>query len=472
MSALHRALAQIVGERGVVSGHAARTTYESDGITLLAAVPSAVVLPETTEEVSAVLSWAHANEVNVVPRGAGTGLSGGATAIEGGIVLSTARMTRVLNIDAETRTARVQTGVVNIHVSREAASYGLMFAPDPSSQTACTIGGNIAENSGGPHTLKYGVTTNHVLALRAVLPDGEIVDLGHDTGATNGYDLVGLFVGSEGTFGVATEATLRLVPRAEATRTLLGVFDRVRDASESVSAIIAAGIVPAALEMIDRLVIEAVEAAFGIGLPEDAAAVLLIELDGVEAGLDEDAEQIEALCMAHGAREVRRAKNESERSLLWKARKRAFGAMGRISSTYYTHDCVIPRSRLPEILDVIEDISARQNVKIANVFHAGDGNLHPLILFDDDNPEETERALAAGDEVLEACLAVGGALSGEHGIGAEKREWMSRVFTEADLDAMKRVRHAFNPTGRLNPNKVLPSPSPCFDWPKKPRGGG
>ena len=471
-SALVRDLSALVGEHAVVSGVAERAAYESDGITLLRCVPEAVVLPSSTDDVRRVLAWAHRRGVAVVPRGAGTGLSGGATCVDGGILLSTARLTEILDVDEANRTARVQAGVVNLHVSRAAEPFGLAYAPDPSSQAACTIGGNVAENSGGPHTLKYGVTTNHVLALTVALHDGTVVELGHPTGASIGYDLVGVFVGSEGTFGVATEATLRLVPAPEATRTLLAVFDRVRDASESVSSIIASGVVPAALEMIDRVVIRAVEAAFQPGFPDDAAAVLLIELDGVREGLDDQADDVARRCEEHGARSVRRARDEAERSLLWKARKRAFGAMGRISPSYYTHDCVIPRSKLPPVLDQIMDIAARFDLTIANVFHAGDGNLHPLILFDERDPGSVRRALAAGEEVLAVCLDAGGALSGEHGIGAEKRAWMDRVFDPDDLAAMARVRAAFDPSGLLNPHKVLPTPGRCFDVPKPAGGGG
>ncbi len=471
-SAIVADLTRLLGADGVLSGVAERATYESDGVTLLRAPPVAIALPDSTAGVVKVLTWAHRAGVPIVARGAGTGLSGGATATAGGVVLCTARLTKILRLDAENRLARVEAGVVNLHVTRAAEPFGLAYAPDPSSQAACTIGGNVAENSGGPHTLKYGVTTNHVLALSVVLHDGTVVELGHDTGELVGYDAVGCFVGSEGTFGVATEATLRLVTRPEATRTLLAAFDSVRAATESVSAIIASGIVPAALEMIDAVVIGAVEDAYHAGLPRDAAAVLLVELDGVTEGLDDEADAVDRLCLARGARSVRRAQDEAERSLLWKARKRAFGAMGRISPSYYTHDCVIPRSKLPEVLERVTAIATRHGVTIANVFHAGDGNLHPLILFDERDRRSVRSALAAGEEVLATCLAAGGSLSGEHGIGAEKREWMDRVFDAPSLAAMRRVKAAFDPSGRMNPDKVLPTPGRCFDVPKRPGGGG
>ena len=397
-------------------------------------------------------------QVPFTPRGAGTGLSGGALALNSGVVIEFARMRKILRIDAENRLAVVQPGVVNLHVSRAALPHGLYYVPDPSSQPSCTIGGNIAESAGGIHCLKYGTTTDHVVGCRVVLAGGEIVDLGGESG----YDLLGTFVGSEGTFGIATEATLKLSQIPPAVRTLLAEFGEVDDASHAVSAIIAAGVMPAALEMMDREIIRAVEASvFAAGLPPDAGAALLIELDGIEAGLDDEARQVTSICMEYGARNCRLARDETERKKLWAARKGAFGAIGRISPDSMIQDAVVPRSRLPEVLRAAYDIAARNGLRIANVFHAGDGNLHPLICFDSRFEDEVRRVKEAGRELMEVCVAAGGTITGEHGVGLDKRELLPLVFTEADMNAMLSVRAAFDPLGLCNPGKIIPMLRGC-----------
>jgi glycolate oxidase len=350
---------------------------------------------------------------------------------------------------------------VNLHLSQALAPRGYYYAPDPSSQIACTIGGNVANNSGGPHTLKYGVTTNHVLGVEVVMPDGEVVWLGGRTRDPQGYDLVGVFVGSEGTFGIATKIVVRILRRPQAVKTLLAVFDVLDHASQTVAAITARGCTPAALEMIDQITIQAVEDAYGAGYPRDAAAALLIELDGLAAGLDDEAERVATACRENGAREVRVARDEAERQLLWKGRKSAFGAYGRVSPAYFVMDGVIPRTRLPQVLRRIDAIVTAYGLRVGNVFHAGDGNLHPNILYDPRNPGEVERVLAAGAEIMKVCVEVGGSISGEHGIGIEKQNFMPWIFSEADLKAMAAVKAAFNPTGRCNPGKVFPTAKSC-----------
>jgi glycolate oxidase subunit GlcD len=395
-------------------------------------------------------------------RGAGTGLSGGALALNHGVVIEMARMRRILKIDEVNRTATVQPGVVNLHVSRAAAPFGLHYVPDPSSQPTCTIGGNIAENAGGIHCLKYGTTTDHVLAVRAVLAGGEIVELGGAGGEQPGYDLLGVFIGSEGTFGIATEATLRLVPIPPAVRTMLAEFSEVNAASHAVSAIIASGVMPAALEMMDSEIIRAVEASvFAAGLPLDVGAALLIELDGIEAGLDDEAELVRSVCLQYGARSCRSARDENERKKLWAARKGAFGAIGRISPDSMIQDAVVPRSRLPEVLDDAYRIASKYQLRIANVFHAGDGNLHPLICFDSRSAIEVHNVKEAGRELMETCVRAGGSITGEHGVGFDKRELLSLIFSEADMDVMLSVRAAFDPTALCNPGKIIPMLRGC-----------
>jgi glycolate oxidase subunit GlcD len=424
-------------------------------------LPRAVVFPSSTEETSAIMRELARAEVPFTPRGAGTGLSGGALALNSGVVIECARMRKILHIDVKNRLAVVQPGVVNLHVSRAALPYDLYYVPDPSSQPSCTIGGNIAESAGGIHCLKYGTTTDHVVGCRVVLAGGEVVDLG-GVESDGGYDLLGAFVGSEGTFGIATEATLKLSPIPPAVRTLLAEFGEVDDASLAVSAIIAAGVMPAALEMMDGEIIRAVEASiFAAGLPPDAGAALLIELDGIEAGLDDEASKVTSICMEYGARNCRLARDEAERKKLWAARKGAFGAIGRISPDSMIQDAVVPRSRLPEVMRAAYDIATRYQLRIANVFHAGDGNLHPLICFDSRFPEEVKRVKEAGRELMEVCVAVGGTITGEHGVGLDKRELLPLVFSESDMNAMLAVRRAFDPLGLCNPGKIVPMLSGC-----------
>ena len=459
--ALRRELEGLLGKGAVLSEPDELLVYESDGLTLFRALADFVVFPTSVEQVSAVVKLANREGLPFVARGAGTGLSGGCLPAEGGLVISLMRMNRVLEVDYDNQIAVVEPGLVNLHLSWAVGPKGFYYAPDPSSQQACTIGGNIANNSGGPHTLKYGVTTNHVLGLEVVLPDGEIVWLGGRSREVQGYDLVGLFVGSEGTFGIATKIAVRILKKPQAVKTVLAVFDRIDQASEAVSAIIARGLVPAAMEMIDQLTIQAVEDAFGCGYPRDAAAALLIEIDGIAAGLDAQAERIIAACRDSGAREVRAAADEAERQLLWKGRKSAFGAYGRISPAYMVMDGVIPRTRLPHVLQRVNEIVAAHGLRVGNVFHAGDGNLHPNILYDPRVPGEEARVVAAGAAIMKVCAEVGGSISGEHGIGLEKADFMPFIFSEADLAFMQRLKSAFNPTGLCNPGKVFPTKKSC-----------
>ncbi|MBA2705024.1 MAG: FAD-binding protein [Blastocatellia bacterium] len=457
MDTIIEKLRAIVGESAVLSEPDELLVYECDGLPQHKYRPRAVVFPSSTEETAAVMRALAQAGVPFTPRGAGTGLSGGALALNRGVVIELARMRQILKIDAVNRIAVVQPGVVNLHVSRAVAHLGLHYVPDPSSQPTCTIGGNIAENAGGIHCLKYGTTTDHVLGLKVVLAGGAVVDLGGCGRELAGYDLLGLFIGSEGTFGIATEATLRLTPIPPAVKTLLAEFAEVNDASHAVSAIIAAGVMPAALEMMDREIIRAVEASvFAAGLPPDAGAALLIELDGIESGLDEEAEQVTAICMEHGARACRSARDENERKKLWAARKGAFGAIGRISPDSMIQDAVVPRSRLPEVLDAAYRIAAKYQLRIANVFHAGDGNLHPLICFDSRFPEEVQRVKDAGRELMETCVRAGGSITGEHGVGLDKRDLLPLIFSEKDMETMLLVRAAFDPSGLMNPGKIIP----------------
>ena len=456
-------LNEILGPDGIVSRSSELKVYECDGWTIEKSAPELLLRPRTTAEVSAILGLLHRHGISYVPRGSGTGLSGGALPIHAPVMICTTRMNHILAIDLANRTIEVESGVVNLHVSNAVKDQGFFYAPDPSSQMACTIGGNIAENSGGPHTLKYGVTTNHVLGLELVLPDGEVVQLGGPLEERCGYDLIGAVIGAEGTAGIVTKATLRLTRTPEAHRTLLAIFADVEAATRAVSAIIAAGIIPGAIEMMDQLIIRAVEAAFHAGIPEDAGAVLLIELDGLACGLDDSAQRVSEMARAVGAREVRVARDEAERTVLWKARKRAFGAVGRLAPNYATQDGVVPRTRLPDILREITAISARHNLKIGNVFHAGDGNIHPIVLYDERDPSEVQRAIEAGRDILKACVAMGGSLTGEHGIGAEKMAEMPLLFSPEDLIVMSELRRVFDPHERSNPNKVIPMPGSCVE---------
>ena len=464
MDKLVENLRAVVGRESVLSEPDELIVYECDGLPQHKHRPRAVVFPNSTEEVAEVLRTLAREGVAFSPRGAGTGLSGGALAVNQGVVIELARMRRLLKIDADNRFAVVETGMVNAKLSKAAAPFGLHYVPDPSSQMSCTIGGNLAENSGGIHCLKYGMTVDHVLATRVVLAGGEIVDMGSPANAAPGYDLLGVFVGSEGTFGIATEATLKLVPLPTAVRTLLAIFADVDDASRAVSAIIAAGLVPAALEMMDGAIIRAVEASvFAAGIPLDAEAALLVELDGLEAGLDEEAERASLICREHGAQSIRCASDERERKRLWAARKGAFGAMGRISPDTMLQDAVVPRSRLPEVLAATYRIGAKYGLRVANVFHAGDGNLHPFLCFDARHPDEVLRVKEAGRELMETCVRAGGSITGEHGVGLDKSDYLPLIFSDDDMDAMLRVRAAFDPTGLCNPGKIIPTPRTCSE---------
>ena len=461
------AFRRIVGDDGVIAGEQELLVYECDGYTMEKRLPGLVVLPRTTGEVVAVVKLCAAHKLPIIPRGAGTSLSGTVLAVDGGVMIALTRMTRVLDLDFRNRRALVEAGCVNAWVTNAVKSRGLFYAPDPSSQSACTIGGNVATNSGGPHTLKYGVTTNHVLGFELVMPDGELVWLGTrpDGGEdVAGYDLRGAAIGSEGMFGVVTRVLLRLVRAPQAFKTLLGVFENVDDASQTVSEIIGAGIVPGALEMMDQLITQAVEAAYHFGFPLDAGAILIVELDGLAAGLDEQAAQVTEICRRNQARDVRLAQNDEERTALWKSRKRAFGAIGRLSPNYLTQDGVVPRSKLPEMMRFIAECSRKYGLRIPNVFHAGDGNLHPLILYDERDADQVRRTLAASDDILNKCIALGGSVTGEHGIGVEKADFMAKQFSPDDLDAMRQLRRVFDPEGRCNPHKMFPGSKRCSDF--------
>src|SRR6266853_767300 len=460
-------LVQIVGAENVISGEDELLVYECDAYTLEKNLPNIVVLPRTTEEVSKIAVLCARHNLPFIPRGAGTSLSGGVLAVNGGVMITLSRMNKILSVDHRNRRALVEAGCVNAWITNAVKSRGLLYAPDPSSQPACTIGGNVATNSGGPHTLKYGVTTNHVLGFEMVLPDGEVVWLGTkpDGGEeVDGYDLRGAVIGSEGMFGIVTEVLVRLTRAPQAYQTMLGVFESVEDASQAVSDIIAAGIVPGALEMMDQLITQAVEAAYHFGFPLDAGAVLIVELDGLAAGLERQAGRVIEICKKNRAREVRLAKTDEERALLWKSRKRAFGAIGRLIPNYLTQDGVVPRSKLPEIMRCILATGEKYGLRIPNVFHAGDGNIHPLVLYDERDPDQVRRALAAGHDILEKCIELGGSVTGEHGIGVEKIDFMEKQFTKNDLDAMRKLRRVFDPDNRCNPHKMFPGSKRCADF--------
>ncbi len=459
---LVRRFEDALGPGGVIREPEQLRVYDCDGLTGRRVVPSLVTLPETTEEVSAVVRLCNEASLPFVARGAGTGLSGGALPVAEGIVISLARMTRILSVDPDRGRIVVEPGVTNLDVTRAVAAEGFYYAPDPSSQQVCTIGGNVAENSGGAHCLKYGFTVNHVLAATAVLPDGEIVRLAL---GDPGPDLLGLFVGSEGTLGIATELTLRVLRRPEAVRTLLAGFPSTDAAGAAVSGTIAAGIMPAAIEMMDRLTIEAAEAAVGAGYPPGAEAVLIVELDGVTAQVEEDLAAVEEICRASRAFGLHVAADDAERARVWRGRKSAFAAMGRISPDYYVQDGVVPRTQLPAVLRRIDALSREYGLRVGNVFHAGDGNLHPLVLYDGAVEGEPERAEELAGKILEACLDAGGSLTGEHGVGTDKACSMPLMFGEADLEAMQRVRAAFDPNGVSNPGKILPTPRLCGEVP-------
>jgi glycolate oxidase len=454
-------LEAIVGPDGLVASAEGRLVYECDMHTFYKGAPDAVVLPTRAEQVRDVVRACRTAGVPVVPRGSGTGLIGGAMAPRGGVMVSLTRMNRILEVDLANRCATVEPGLINLWLSHAVRGRGYFFAPDPSSQMVSSIGGNVATNAGGPHCLKYGITTNHVLGLELVTGAGELVWLGGKTLDRPGYDLTGVAVGAEGTFGLVTAVVVRLLHEAEAVKTALASFASMEAAAEAVSAIIAAGMTPAALEMLDAVIIGAINAGSGAGFPAAAAAVLLIELDGPRAETEAQAERAAALCRERGAIEVRVARDEAERALLWKGRKEAAGAVGRLAPTYLLQDAVVPRSRLPLIMREMAAIAARHQVLIANVFHAGDGNLHPLICYDDRVPAELERAKRANEELLEACIALGGSVTGEHGIGYDKAKNLPLQYADADLNFMYRLRRVFDPDGLMNPEKLLPSHPAC-----------
>lgn len=462
---LQSRLESIVGPDWVITSPEELRTYECDGLTSYRATAGLVVLPERADQVQRIVETCHELSVPFVARGSGTGLSGGALPREDGILIALSRMRRILAIDIPNQQAVVEPGVTNLSITEAVAPDGYYYAPDPSSQIVCSIGGNVAENSGGAHCLKYGFTTNHVLELEVVLPDGRLVHLGSPTPDSPGYDLVGVFVGSEGTLGIATKITLRLLRRPETMRTLLAAFGSTDEAGEAVSDIIAVGIVPAAVEMMDALAIEAAEAAVHAGYPREAGAVLIVELDGPAAEVAHQFQAVEALCRRNHSREIRIARDEDERALMWKGRKSAFAAVGRISPDYYVQDGVIPRTTLPKVLHRIAELGAEGGLRVANVFHAGDGNLHPLVLYDASVPGQAARAEEIAGRILDVCLEHGGSITGEHGVGIDKKTHMARMFTTDDLNVMQLVRCAFDPDGLCNPGKIFPTPRLCGEGP-------
>jgi glycolate oxidase len=457
-------LREALGADHVVTKPEQLRVYECDGLTGHRAVPELVVLPASTAEVQKVVRACNRERVPFVARGAGTGLSGGATPVAGGVVIALTRMTRIIEIDVASQRVVVEPGVTNLDVTRAVSPQGFFYAPDPSSQQVCTVGGNVAENSGGAHCLKYGFTVHHVTGLTFVTPDGEAVELGGKELDHDGPDLLGVVVGSEGTLGIVTQVTLRVVRAPEAIRTLLAGFDEMDAAGAAVSGIVAAGILPSAIEMMDRLTLEAAERAVAPGYPQGAGAVLIVELDGVAEQVEDDAAEVERICREAGAFEIRAASSEDDRARLWKGRKSAFAAMGHVASDYYVQDGVVPRTRLPEVLRQIEALSEEHGLRVGNVFHAGDGNLHPLVLYDA-SAGETERARELAERILEACLDAGGSLTGEHGVGMDKACSMPRMFSERDLRTFERVRRAFDPAGLCNPGKVIPTPRLCGEAP-------
>jgi glycolate oxidase len=468
-AALVSQLEAIVGRDGLVVSAEGRLVYECDMHTFYKGAPDAVVLPTSAEQVRDVVRTCRAARVPVVPRGSGTGLIGGAMAPRGGVMVSMTRMNRIVEVDLPNRCATVEPGLINLWLSHAVRERGYFFAPDPSSQMVSSIGGNVSTNAGGPHCLKYGITTNHVLGLQLVTGAGELVWLGGKTLDRPGYDLTGVAVGAEGTFGLVTAVVVRLSHEAEAVKTALASFTSMEGAAEAVSAIIAAGMTPAALEMLDAVIIRAINAGSGAGFPAEAAAVLLIELDGPQAEIEAQAERAAAICRERGGLEVRVARDDAERALLWKGRKEAAGAVGRLTPTYLLQDAVVPRSKLPLIMREMAGIAARHQVLIANVFHAGDGNLHPMICYDDRVPSELERAKQANEALLQACIAMGGSVTGEHGIGIDKAKNLPLQYADADLNFMYRLRRVFDPDGLMNPDKLLPSHPACGEGFRPPR---
>jgi glycolate oxidase len=457
-------LRAIVGDRGLISSPEELHTYECDGLTNFRVMPRAVLLPNSAEQVQGIVRVCHRERIPFVARGSGTGLSGGALPVENGIVISLARMNRILEVDIPNARVIVEPGVINLDVTGRVAPQEYFYAPDPSSQSICSIGGNVAENSGGAHCLKYGFTTTHVLGLEVVLPDGALVHFGGKTLDTPGYDLAGVFVGSEGTLGVATKIILRIVKRPECIRTLLAAFPSTNEAGAAVSDIIAAGMLPAAIEMMDNLAIQAAEAAVHANYPR-CGGLLLVELDGPVAEVEALMSHVNEICRSNWASEIRLAQSDAERALVWKGRKAAFAAMGRISPNYIVQDGVIPRTALPRVMSEIERPSKEAGVRVANVFHAGDGNLHPLVLYDRRIPGQEEAAEALSSQILELCIAAGGSITGEHGVGEDKKKMMSKMFAEPDLATMQRVRCAFDLLQLSNPTKIFPTPRLCGEKP-------
>ena len=455
-------LRAIVGKNGLIAEPEQLHTYECDGLTNFRVMPLAVVLPTSTEQVQSVVRVCYRERMPFVARGSGTGLSGGALPIKSGIVISLARLNRILEVDIPNGRVVVEPGVINASVTQQVVPYGYFYAPDPSSQQVCSIGGNVAENSGGAHCLKYGFTTTHVLGLEVVLPDGSLVHLGGKTLDRPGYDLSGVFVGSEGTLGIATKIILRIVKRPEVIQTLLAAFNSTNEAGAAVSEIIAAGMLPAAIEMMDNLAIQAAEASVHAGYP-NCGGLLLVELDGPAAEVELLMTQVKELCTSCGAWEIRVAQSEAERAVIWKGRKAAFAAMGRISPSYIVQDGVIPRTALPQVMSEIERLSAEAGLRVANVFHAGDGNLHPLVLYDRRIPGQEHIAEELAFSILGLCIKAGGSITGEHGVGEEKKKFMPTMFAEPDLDTMQRVRCAFDPERLSNPEKIFPRPRLCAE---------
>ena len=457
MESFISSLQSLVGKQYVVLEKAALMLYEADGCVITPHMPDVVIIPETTEQIVAAVKLARAAGVPVIARGSGTGLSGGSTPINGGLVITTTRMTKILDVDTRNNRVRVQPGVINFELSQYLGAYGYYFAPDPSSQKACSIGGNIGMNSGGPHCVKYGVTASHIMGVQMVLEDGSVLWTGDGAPDSIGYDLTGITVGSAGSFGLVTEAWLRIMRLPESVRVVLALYPDIVSAAETVSAIIAGGLLPSALEMMDKLVIKAVNDAYKLGLPDSAYAALIIEVDGVDDGLDDLMAEVVALCKQKGALEVRPAKTPEEQTRVWAARKNAFGAMGRLARSYYLVDTVVPRTKLPFLLDQVVKISKKYDLPVANVFHAGDGNLHPLVLYDKTRGDEDHRAHMIAYEVMKLCVEQGGVISGEHGVGLEKKEYMPDLFTTDDLAAMAALHQSFNASGMFNPGKTFPT---------------
>jgi len=448
-------LNRLIGKEKVLGSDMQIKLYEYDAY-LLRSQPDCIVLPTTTEDVAKVVKFANGNGIRVVARGAGTNLTGGSVCLQGGIAIVTTKMNQILDLDIENQRVVVQPGVITLNLKTYIAKHGYLYQPDPASEKSSTLGGNVGENAGGPHCLKYGVTSNHVLGGELVLFDGEVVQFGGKSLDNPGYDLSGVLNGSEGTLGIITKLILRIVPKSEAVKTMMCIFNTIKDGSDTVSAIIADGMIPATLEMMDNLTITAVEDAYNAGLPKDAAAVLIIELDGLKDGMDRLTERVQSICKKHNVREIRVAKDQAERDKIWAARKGAFGAVGRLRPNYLVNDGTVPRTKLPETLDRVIAIGEKYKLPIANVFHAGDGNLHPLVLFDERDKDELSRVHKAATEIMQACADMGGTISGEHGIGVEKLHGMRFIFSEKDLAAMNKVKAAFDPVNRYNPGKLIP----------------